>query len=86
MPMALARTFTPHELATLTSAQVEALPPLDRQAFFLASAKATDPFYPFHLEGAGAGIPIPLPDLSVDRDLTRDLDPIASGRRFEIGE
>lgn len=80
------RTFTPHELAALTSDQVEALPPADRKAFFLASARATDPFYPFHLEGAGAGMPIRLPDLSIDHDLTRDLDPIASGRRFEIGE
>lgn len=74
------RTFTPHDLATLTAAQVEALPPADRRAFFIASAKATDPFYPHHLEhGSFDG-------LTARQPIEGDYDRIGSNRRFELGE
>lgn len=77
MTFPLPRTFTPHDLAILTADQVEALPPADRRAFFIASAKASDPFYPHHLERAST---------VSDTYVAGDYDLVGSNRRFELGE
>lgn len=76
--MPQARTFTPHELATLTAAQVEALAPADRSAFFLASARATDPFYPWHLDTA--------PKVFLEDFIQGDYERIGAVRRHELGD
>lgn len=73
------RTFTPTELATLSAEQVEALPPADRQAFFLQAARATDPFYPHHLEDTA-------PRVYLEDFIQGDYDLVDTNRRFELGE
>ncbi len=75
------RTFTPDELSTFTHADLDRLSPADRRAFFLASARATDPRYPWHLDTGDTAAPVFLEDF-----IQGDYDLVDSRRRFELGE